>query len=474
MKKYLILLALIILNTPLFALDAGITFAAFKGGKVNYIESHIFVNGRSVAQRQIDSIHSIAEVEVELNFFQNKKRLKSEKFKIISLPSLDPIDFRDVRRFNLPDGFYDVEILLTDTNKKENVLNFKTTVQSDFSEKLVRQSDILLLSKCELAFDENSLYPHYGYTLDVLPFQLYDNNFNELQFYTELYNLDKASDDAVLFSYTISAIDSVNGVNFIAEQLRQKAIALAPQLIKVDIHKMRSGTYKLTTKLISTGGSLLNEREVFFQRFNPNLDFDTVNSNVSENALVENDFTADMNIESVDFNLKAIAMNINATEIIRFRETLTGTDATAKKKYLLMYWSQKNAKFPDQAFEEYMFNARSADKNFASGTQYGFETDRGRTFMKYGRPSSIISVDNEENTPPYEIWEFDKMLSAQGKKVKFIFYNTDKVDGNFRLLQSNCINETNNPTWLKKLYKNVSPEKLKTKDHPAEALFNNN
>lgn len=60
--------------------------------------------------------------------------------------------------------------------------------------------------------------------------------------------------------------------------------------------------------------------------------------------------------------------------------------------------------------------------------------------MKYGRPTDVIFVDNEENTPPYEISVFEKMFSSQGDKVKFLFYNTDNVVGNYRLLQSNDIN----------------------------------
>ncbi len=94
--------------------------------------------------------------------------------------------------------------------------------------------------------------------------------------------------------------------------------------------------------------------------------------------------------------------------------------------------------------------------------------------MKYGRLTNVIFVDNKENTPPYKIWVFEKMFSLPGDKVKFLFYNTDKVVGNYRLLQSNDINEVNNLQWLKDLYKKVTPKNLKIKDHNAERLFNKN
>ena len=474
MRKFLILLSVIILNAPLFALDAGITVSSFKGGKENYIETAIFVVGRSIAQKQVDSVNSIGSVDVLLNFLQKNRLVKSEKFKIRSPRSIDPSDFADMRRFSLPDGFYDVEVALFDLNNSANATTFKTTVQLDFSENLVRQSDILLLSAAKFEPDKNAPNLHNGYKLESVPFQLYDNRFSELQFYTECYNLDKASVDSFTFSFTIDRVDTSLGTAFISQKFFQKAVSFLPQLMKIDISKMPSGTYKLSTKLILKNDDLINEREVFFQRFNLALETAGSNNIIVDSTLSVNEFVGSIENTALDYNLKAISMNVPVEDSSRFKEILAGGDMVLKRKFLYLFWIQKSAKFPEQAFDEYMFNARSADKAYASGTQYGFETDRGRIFMKYGRPTDLIFVDNEENTPPYEIWVFDKILSVQGPKGKFVFYNTDNISGNYRLLQSNFKNEINNPHWLKQLYKKVSIENLKLKPHNAEGLFNKN
>ena len=42
--------------------------------------------------------------------------------------------------------------------------------------------------------------------------------------------------------------------------------------------------------------------------------------------------------------------------------------------------------YPKLQYDAYLNLARAVDKKFNSGFGYGFETDRGRIFMKYGAP----------------------------------------------------------------------------------------
>ena len=51
--------------------------------------------------------------------------------------------------------------------------------------------------------------------------------------------------------------------------------------------------------------------------------------------------------------------------------------------------------------------AKAVDRLYKSGFGYGFETDRGNIFMKYGKPNDIVTVENDPSAPPYEMWVYN-------------------------------------------------------------------
>ena len=67
--------------------------------------------------------------------------------------------------------------------------------------------------------------------------------------------------------------------------------------------------------------------------------------------------------------------------------------------------------------------AEKVDLYFKSGFGYGFETDRGYTYLKYGPPADIVTVEDEPSAPPYEIWVYYDFPMTSQSNVKFLFYN---------------------------------------------------
>ncbi len=96
--------------------------------------------------------------------------------------------------------------------------------------------------------------------------------------------------------------------------------------------------------------------------------------------------------------------------------------------------------------------AKAVDYTFKSGLGYGFETDRGVIFMKYGKPNNRVEVDTEPAAPPYEIWVYEEFPWTSQNHVKFIFYNPSLAGGHFRLLHSTARNELSNQQWEVELY----------------------
>lgn len=84
---------------------------------------------------------------------------------------------------------------------------------------------------------------------------------------------------------------------------------------------------------------------------------------------------------------------------------------SAKKVWFENYWKQRDPT-PETAENELMdeyykrvdftnfhFTVNNVDKD-------GWETDRGKIYVKYGPPDSVDRYTNELNVPPYEIWYY--------------------------------------------------------------------
>ena len=81
----------------------------------------------------------------------------------------------------------------------------------------------------------------------------------------------------------------------------------------------------------------------------------------------------------------------------------------------------------------------------------GCETDRGHTYLKYGKPDVISENKHEPSAYPYEIWQYYRIDNQTNRK--FVFYNPDLVSNDYTLLHSNATGEVSDTQWELKLNK---------------------
>ena len=98
-----------------------------------------------------------------------------------------------------------------------------------------------------------------------------------------------------------------------------------------------------------------------------------------------------------------------------------------------------------------------AQKLYKTNIMKGYETDRGRVYLQYGPPSAIAIRETSPSEYPYEVWQYDKIKTFSNKR--FIFYNPDLVNNNYRLLHSDMIGELKNFRWQSILTKRNSPNR---------------
>jgi GWxTD domain-containing protein len=452
MKKIILLLSLVFLSCHLFALDTDVSYTTFKARDKQYIEVNLFLVGNTMTYKLIDSTQQQAAVEVLMLIKQGENIIQFEKYILNGPISIGQPDFLDLKRFVLPKGDYELEVKVQDVNKPEVVTNFKTDFSLNFSEEGLQQSDIQLLASYKQAEEEN-IFVKSGVQLEPLAFSFYNKRANRLIFYNEIYNADKAIGQDYLVTYTVSEI--------VNEQLqkpisvghkRKKAEPITALLLQTDITELKSGNYELVVEVRNRENELISQKKARFQRSNPYLQIE--DEPITEKE-IEDEFVQRLSAEQLTYSLRAIAVILNDSDGENINEMIRSQNIDAQRLYLFTYWAQINPVKPYDVYLEYMAVAQAIDEKFDSGFGYGFETDRGYVYMKYGEPSDIFSDSNDPSAPPYEVWSYNEFPMTNQGLVKFMFYNPSLSPGNYVMLHSTARGEVNNPGWLKEMYRSV-------------------
>lgn len=447
------------------AIDLGVVYAVYATPEKPYVEVNVEIAALTITYKKVDSTLFEAGAEMTILLRQGDKVVNYEKYVMNSPKVSSPRALLDVKRLFVPNGDYILEVTAIDVNNPANKKTFSQALKVGIEPKIYL-TEIELLRGFKQDASDNP-FAKNGYLLEPLPFQFYDAGADRLAFYAEVYHSDKSvSDPTYLVRYFIEQ-DRGNGVKELVSSgaQRKNPKAIDALLVQMDISKMGSGNFILTVELRNKLNELLSLRTVPFQRSNPPLtavDF-------SEEALAKQ-FVSDLSEENLRFSLRAISALAVGDQNEELKNILTGSDLKAMRYYLYRHFVNKNKVNPEQAYREYMEVAGAVHEKFKSGFRYGFETDRGRMFLRYGRPDDLIHEENDPNAPPYEIWVYYNFPKTNQKNVKFLFYNPSLAGEDFILLHSNARGEINNPRWERTLYSRTTGEEQFDGDNTNDAL----
>jgi len=451
--KILHLLFALFITTSLSAMDASVTLQKFQTDKQSYVEMYLHLVGGTVHYSRVDSMAIQARVEVTVVFKQGDKIVKFDKFDLNSPMASTPLDFVDLKRYALDNGAYSAEITIKDLNNDADTRTFNETFELQFEPTSLVQSDIQLIRKLEKATDDSAtpLVKH-GYYMENLPFQFADKYTENLYFFHEIYNSDKAIGDDFMISYIVATAPSQGEAK--TKIIGHKKRKASPQdiiLLNVDISQLESGPYHLIIEVRNRAQELLSSTKTPFDRSNPYLE-------VLEEEVKETDisdaFVQLMTEDELNYSLKAIKTQVFQKDVEALDYIIRKGKVESKKLYLFSFWANQNPNNPQATHDEYMAVAKAVDDTFGGGFRHGFESDRGRIFMKYGKPNDRIVEENEPMAPPYEVWVYYDFPMTGQTNVKFIFYNP-ALESDFTLLHSTARGERNNPQWEIDLYRDA-------------------
>ena len=100
--------------------------------------------------------------------------------------------------------------------------------------------------------------------------------------------------------------------------------------------------------------------------------------------------------------------------------------------------------FRDEFYRLLMY----ANERYSAQRVEGWETDRGNTLLRYGRPANVESNMYERGRNPYEIWKYNN-IPGEGQ-AEFIFADLDGF-GDFELIHSTVAGERKLPDWPQRI-----------------------
>ncbi len=230
---------------------------------------------------------------------------------------------------------------------------------------------------------------------------------------------------------------------------------------------IKSGNYRLVFRLVDKiSNEIKQEQDFNFQTLRTPSDFYQAEkraySPLVNNKIFVPGATIDVSKTFVSkYDLKAIKRNIYALAPIAEKPEQTAAvgilaEDNLEQMQLFFYnfWSARNAQNPEAQWRDYAEKLNYTSRKYSYGVLKGYQTDRGRLYLKYGPPSREIKASSERGARPYELWfynELDKWVN-----LSILFVQLGALPNERVMLHSTDPSFLNNPAWASQLFTEIS------------------
>lgn len=415
----------------------------------NYVEIYLQFSGSTIQYKGVDGGLQ-AELAISINILNESTSVASNVYRLQSPLMKDSIveDFYDVQRFAVKPGKYSLSIELVDLNKNSEPVKSKSPIVIEELGESISISDI---STIEYASKGDGSSPYYKSGYDMIPriSTFYPKELQSIPVYLELYNTLQLEDSVCGIKQFIVNSETGQEVADFTTMQKLNTSDVVPLLRNVDITNLTTGKYTLNYTILSRSMMELSTQSYEFERSN---DLEVVFN--PETILVDPAFQASITNDSVTFFLESLIPISKHTEVKNLIATLKTKDRELQRKHIQAFWLKTAPNNTNDAWLKYKAQVLLVQKLYSTNFQKGYETDRGRVYLQYGSPSSIMQKETSATEYPYEIWVYNKIGAFSNKR--FIFYNPDLVNNGYRLLHSDMVGELKNAGWSQALSRRTS------------------
>lgn len=428
-----------------------------------YLETYIAIFGKSVHYAKMPEGKLLARVEVTMTLSDGDSIVAFKKYVLENTMSDDtsgkPANFIDVQRMAVDHGVYSFGLTLKDLNRMDtSVLSHSEIIAIDFSDSVPVFSGIEPVERIQPT-ESNGLLVKSG--MEIIPYvsSFYPKNMEKISFYSELYGIEKAAGEGnefLLVYYLEENITRVRLAEF-SRFKKMKADRVVSFAGELGIKMLPSGTYLLVLEARDRNNKILAVRKTLIQRSNPGMEAPSDYEPMANNS--DNFFKEITNIDTLRFHIMSVYPVAGMVERQHAENLLPNKDIAMMQNYLYQFWLSRDPENPRKSWEIYLKQVYLVNTLYSAGAgrkRYGFETDRGRVYLQYGAPNSIVSRNMQAGIFPYEIWHY--YSTPKQSDVRFIFYISNIGGADYVLLHSNAIGEIHEPAWKILLEQRTHPE----------------
>lgn len=310
-------------------------------------------------------------------------------------------------------------------------------------------SDLELAASIKASQDRDNQFYRNGLEVRPNPNLLYGSGLTSVYYYAEAYHLDEALEDSIYTVYSFISQTSIPQPVSGLQRRTQREVRSPDVLVgSFDIGALASGSYLLNVVLLASDNRAIVERTRKFFVYNPAVQVEEATASVD--VAYESSIYASMTKEEVDEQIRYAKVIATENERGEF-DRAKGLEA--RKRSLQNFWQRRdpNPSTPLNEFrEEYFSRIQYARDRYSSTHAEGWQTDRGRAYLKYGMPAHVSPHHYERGSVPYEIWEYDN-IPGEGSAM-FVFADVGGFN-EFELIHSNVSGERTSLDWRSEVRK---------------------
>lgn len=412
----------------------------------NYLEIHIQYVGPSIKYTPLDN-GLIGELAVYMKVYKNDSIINSDAYRLKTPFMVDSIidDFYDVKRFALDPGTYKIALTLQDLNSSNEPITTSFNVNVEAFDDVLSLSDIIVAESASPSTEESPFFKS-GYTILPKISTYYPEELTSMPAYFEIYNMNELEDSVFGLKQTIIHAETGQELEKLTRFSRHSTDVVVPIFRQIDLTSVPTGKYTLNYTLLDRDLNELATQSYEFERSNE------IEATINmADISIDPAFQASISSDSVDFYLASLIPISKPSQVRMIVKELKTKNEEQKRLLLQAFWVETAGITMYEDWLKYKTQVIKVQQLFASNYQRGYETDRGRVYLQYGPPARTVERENSPSEYPWEIWEYNKIGVFSNRK--FIFYNPDLINNQYRLLHSDMVGELKNPRWSYELSK---------------------
>ena len=452
---FLKLLFFLIISQNLYGFDkkqiiVDVDHAVFKkNNKENILEIYISFNESTLNYTKLNDKWTatlIANIEI---FKKRNKKIKDLSFSISH--SIDNIDslkgdifYQNVFKVLINNDAVNFKIDVFDKENSANKINFKSQLNQI---NITRGNNYV--SDIEIAYliknkSKSSFEPFIKDSIEIIPNP--SKNFGKenknLYYYLEVLNINQKALSNIGIQVFVKDLSGKKIISENYDKILNENINQLFGMISVD--NLINGEYTLEVIFEDSLGVYMLGKQ---KQFNIISDF-IASTNAAKLSNIEflKAKIGIQSLESLDEEFKIIKHFATGRQKRNYKKL---TSHEEKVDFLTEFWNLMDpdpSTIDNESRNETMIRVGFVNKKYSVGLKKGFETDRGRVYIVYGKPDEIMRDQYDGDIRPNEIWRYHNIEGG----VIFVFCDVNG-SSNFRLIHSTHSNELQNYRFIERM-----------------------